>query len=193
VAVSPHVISTVSRFVVKANRAFMLTKIKTITLALSLILFVGISVFAQGQGIKLEEIDDYDKRTFNCEIYSAAVDIMTSEYSELIGKSDFLVLIARLGKGETNRKFNLRRLHNVRARIEARGIDPKKFVVAEGEKVSGLGRVEVFAGGKLIEVFSVNRNRDICVECCGPDDRFYPDRDELDRKQRQKPKRKRRG
>ena len=171
----------------------MLTKIKTIILTLSFVLFFSINTFAQGQGIKLEEIDSYDERTFNCEIYSQAVDIMLTEYWELIGKSDFLVLIARLGRGETNRKLNLRRLHNVRARIEFRYIDPKKFVIAEGEKVSGLGRVEVYAGGKLIEVFPVNRNRDICVECCGFDDQYYPDRDELERKQKQKTKKKRRG
>lgn len=168
----------------------MLAKIQVFTFALLFVVCTGINISAQEQGIKLEDIASYDKRLINCEQYSADIHIMTSDFSELIGKSDFLVLVARLGKGETNRRFNQRRLHNIRERIIARGIDPKKFIVAEGKKVSGLGRVEVYAGGKLIEVFPVPRNRDVCVECCGPDDRFYPDRDELERKQRQKLERK---
>ena len=171
----------------------MLTKILKVIFTFLFVLCVGINISAQEQGIKLEDIASYDKRLINCEQYSADIDRMTQDFSELIGKSDFIVLVARLGKGETNRRFNQRRLHNIRERILARGIDPKKFVIAEGEKVSGLGRVEVYAGGKLIEVFPVPRNRDVCVECCGPDDRFYPDRDELERKQKQKTKRKRRG
>ena len=172
----------------------MLAKIWKFKLTL-IFAFCGASnAFAQEQGIKLEDIASYDKRLINCEQYSADIHGMTSEFSELIEKSDFLVLVARLGKGETNRRFNQRRLHNIRERIiSASGINPKKFVFAEGEKVSGLGRVEVYAGGKLIEVFPVPRNRDVCVECCGPDDRFYPDRDELERKQRQKTRKKRRG
>ncbi len=169
----------------------MLAKIQGFTFALLFVFCAGINIFAQEQSIKLEEIANYDKRLINCETYSADIHIMTSDFSELIEKSDFLVLVARLGKGETNRRFNQRRLHNIRERIIARGIDPKKFIVAEGEKVNGLGRVEVYAGGKLIEVFPVPRNRDVCVECCGPDDRFYPDRDELERKQKgKKPERK---
>ena len=172
----------------------MLTKILKVVFAFLFALCVGINISAQEQGIKLEDIASYDKRLINCEQYSADIDRMTSEFSELIEKSDFLVLVARLGKGETNRRFNQRRLHNIRERIIARGIDPKKFIVAEGEKVSGLGRVEVYAGGKLIEVFPVKRNRDVCVECCGPDERFYGSgKDEFDRKQKQKTKRKRRG
>lgn len=172
----------------------MLTKIQKIASVLLFVLCIGINVFAQEQGIKLGELDSYDTRLGNCEQYSADIDRMTTKFAELIEKSDFLVLVAHLGKDETNRKFNHRRLHNVRERIIARGIDSKKFIVAEGEKVNGLGRVEVYAGGKLIEVFPVKRNRDICVECCGPDDRFYGSgKDELERKQRQKPKKKRRG
>ena len=171
----------------------MSAKIWKFILTLIFAFCVVSNAFAQEQDIKLEDITNYDKRLINCEQYSADIHIMTSEFSELIGKSDFIVLVARLGKGETNRRFNQRRLHNIRERIIARGVDPKKFIVAEGEKVSGLGRVEVYAGGKLIEVFPVPRNRDVCVECCGPDDRFYPDRDELERKQRQKTRKKRRG
>ena len=159
----------------------MLTKILKILLAHSFVLCVSTNIFAQEQGIKLEDIANYDKRLINCEQYSADISTMRSVFSELIEKSDFLVLVARLGKGETNRKFNQRRLHNIRERLIAAGIDPKKFIVAEWEKVGGLGRVEVYVGGKLIEVFPVPRNRDVCVECCGDDERFYPYKETYER------------
>jgi hypothetical protein len=171
----------------------MLSKIFKILLVFLFITCVGINILAQEQGIKLEDVVSYEKRLINCEQYAADIYGLASRFPELIEKSDFIVLVARLGKGETNRRFNQRRLHNVRERIKMSGIDTKKIIVAEGERVSGLGRVEVYAGGKLIEVFPVWRNRDICVECCGPNDRFYPDKDELERQQRQKTRKKRRG
>lgn len=164
----------------------MFAKTLKVALALSIVFSAGLSAFTQERGIKLKDVNSFDTRLINCETYSSDFDRMAVEFSDLIEESDFLVLVSRLGKGESNRKLNQRRLHNVRERLKARSIDAQKITVAEGEKVGGLGRVEVYAGGKLIEVFPVHRNQDICVECCGDDERFYP------YKQRNKPNRKRR-
>jgi len=118
---------------------------------------------------------------------------MRTTFSELIGRSDFLILIARLGKGEKNKELNRRRLHNVRERLKAAGIESEKLVTAEGECVNGLGRIELYAGGRMIENLRVKRNKDICVECCGDDERFYPYRGLFELKSKQHRRRQGRG
>ena len=110
-------------------------------------------------------------------------------FSELIEKSDYLILVARLGRGEKNRDLNRRRLHNVSERLKAAGIEAKKIVVAESERISGLGRVEVYAGGRMVESLRVKHNEDICVECCGPDERFYPDKEIFERRNKSRRRR----
>ena len=147
-----------------------------------LLIAVSITAFSQEQSENSKHFDDSDSRLINCEQYSADIDRMRGIFSELIGKSDYLILVARLGRGEKNRALNRRRLHNVSERLKAAGIEAKKVVVAEGERVSGLGRIEVYAGGRMVESLRVMRNQDICVECCGPDERFYPDKEIFERK-----------
>lgn len=86
----------------------------------------------------------------------------------------FLIIVARLGNRETRRALNHRRLHNVRLQLTHIGFPADKIVVAEGERVRGLGRVEFYVRGEFIGALPVRRAGDICVGCCGPDERFYP-------------------
>ncbi len=105
-----------------------------------------------------------------------------------------IILVARLGKGETKRELNRRRLYNVSFRYKVSlGIPAEKVVAAEGERVYDYGRVEIYWNGEMIGALPVFKNKDIYVDCCGPDDRYYPDKDEVERRQKQRVKRKRRG
>jgi hypothetical protein len=81
---------------------------------------------------------------------------------------DLLIAIARLGDGERNRELNRRRLHNVGTHISefANARAPETIVTAEGERVSGLGRVELYAGGKLFYSLLVPRDGDLLVGSC---------------------------
>ena len=75
---------------------------------------------------------------------------------------DIIILIARLGDGERSRAFNYRRLHNIYTYLTyIREIPKEKIVKAEGERVQGRGRVEVYLRGKLHGVFTVGRNEDL--------------------------------
>jgi hypothetical protein len=49
--------------------------------------------------------------------------------------------------------------------VENRGFSREKIVMAEGERVSGLGQVDVYVGGKPYVVFKVKRNKDFAKGC----------------------------
>ena len=86
----------------------------------------------------------------------------------------FLIIVARLGDEERRRELNHRRLHNVRLKLTHVGVPSDKIVVAEGERVRGLGRVEFYVRGEFFGALPIRRGADICVGCCGPDENFYP-------------------
>ncbi len=81
-----------------------------------------------------------------------------------------IILIARLGKGETLRKWNLRRLHNVVQRL----YHVKQIVKAQGERATGKGRVEIYFDGMLLYTFLAHHNRDLAVDCCELFSDLYP-------------------
>lgn len=106
-----------------------------------------------------------------CESNVARLDRIHSEAGD-----GLIIAIARLGDGELTRELNRRRLYNIRTYlIYNRARKGKTIITAEGERVSGRGRVEVYVGGKLIDVLGIAQGEDILVGGCdGPDDRFYP-------------------
>ena len=71
-----------------------------------------------------------------------------------------IFVIARLGSGESSRRLNRRRLFAVRDFLkEERFIPAQRVIAAEGEPARGVGRVEVYIGGKLFMVFTLPRNK----------------------------------
>ncbi len=148
------------------------------------ILFIFIvlssSIYLKAQSDTVEPI------LATCEDNSARLDSLGND---LTTTNELLFIIARLGKGEKSRELNRRRLYNVRFVLEARWkIDANRFVVAEGERVRSEGRIELYIGSKLTEILLIKKGRDICVTCCGDDDRFYGlgKRDKLKRKRLRK-------
>lgn len=84
-----------------------------------------------------------------------------------ISSDEVVVLIARLGLGETNRKLNRRRLDVVRSYIDvtrATPIPKQNIVTAEGEAFRGRGRIEVYLRGKLFMIFTLGRNKNFARE-----------------------------
>ena len=83
------------------------------------------------------------------------------------GESGLLIAISRLGEAES-KSINQRRLHNVRAFLaeyqKARA--PETIVLAEGERVKGFGRVELYVKGNLHSVIVMRRNADLSVGAC---------------------------
>lgn len=87
-----------------------------------------------------------------------------------------LILIARLGRGESNRDLNRRRLHNVKTALDLPEgtFSKEKIISTEGERVDDYGRVEVYWNGELVGGLPTRKNSDLLTDCCGPDPRYYP-------------------
>ena len=111
----------------------------------------------------------------NCEVNAVDLDSVRSEALEETNRDGLVIVIARLGNGETSRAYNRWRLIAVKNYLSRYSLPAQRIVTAEGERVNGYGRVELYVAGKLRVVLLANRNRSLCVECCEPDDAdFYP-------------------
>ena len=110
-----------------------------------------------------------------CESNIARLDRIHSE----AGESGLMIAIARLGNGEQSRQLNQRRLHNLRLYLEkVRGRAPRTIITAEGDRARGRGRIEIYVGGKLVDVMGVGRSEDLYAGSCdetGELDKYFYD------------------
>lgn len=114
---------------------------------------------------------------YYCEANIANLDLAHSE----AGESGLIIAVARLGDGERRRMLNHRRLHNLRTYLERFHKRARATIVtAEGERVTGSGRVEVYVGGRLFYVFDIDRGEDLHAGSCSAtsksDTLFYDSR-----------------
>ena len=86
--------------------------------------------------------------------------------AEESGKDQTIIIIARLGSGESSRTLAGGRLRQVADYLNRR-VSGDRMITAEGERVRGLGQLEFYVTGKLHSVFKVRRNRDL-VKGCNP-------------------------
>ena len=84
------------------------------------------------------------------------------------GKDQTVIIIARLGSGESSRGLSRSRLKQVADYLNRR-LARERIIPVEGVRVKGLGQLEFYVGGKLNIVFKVRRNRDL-VRGCGEND-----------------------
>lgn len=133
-------------------------------LAVSLLL-VGSSIVNAQERIPSGTIPptQVEKKPTNCEFN---ISILTGAH-RIAGDDGLVIMIARLGTGETRQELNRRRLHNARTfLIEFGQRSPQTIVTAEGEPVDGYGRVELYVSGRLFHVLMINQNGDLAVGGC---------------------------
>ncbi|MFN2456516.1 MAG: hypothetical protein ABR577_20180, partial [Pyrinomonadaceae bacterium] len=72
----------------------------------------------------------------------------------LRSSNERLFIVARLGKGESSRDLNRRRLYNVRTYFKENwpNVEAKRFVFAEGDRIEGEGHVEFYIGSHLLQI-----------------------------------------
>jgi len=100
-----------------------------------------------------------------CESAKADFDLIAQVANE---KQSNVIIIARLGRGEP-RNINRVRLRQLREwLLQVRGYSPERVVTAEGERVRGLGQVEVHISGKPIFIYRMKRNKDFFRGCDCP-------------------------
>ena len=117
----------------------------------------------------------FANRPTNCEINVIRFEDVTKVAHDELKNDRVIIAIARLGSGETSRRLNSRRLSNVRAYLTAyQTFSAQQLITAEGDRVEGFGRVEIYVSGKLTDTILINRGEDLCVNCCESDNRYYP-------------------
>ena len=100
----------------------------------------------------------------DCESNAITLDTI----HQIAGEDGLIIVIARLGNAERKRELNRRRLQNIRSYLIKFGWrrSPKTVILAEGDRVEGYGRVELYAAGKLVAVLVAERNRNLLVRSC---------------------------
>lgn len=159
---------------------FIFNVVRLLSLTFLLFLFVPLSK-AQERIPQIDEINwGIPDQPFNCETNDSYLAKIGEMLKAQNNQNSLLIIIARLGDREKQPRLNYRRLYNVRLKLNKEfGIVEKKMVVAEGEEVKGHGRIEFYLSGEMIGTLLVEKNRDICVGCCDPDERFYPYKERL--------------
>lgn len=125
-------------------------------------LFVLFSLTAQAQENNKSNSPD------NCEGNSFRLDAIRNKWKEshLLNEKGVVILIARLGKAESDTQLNQRRLYTVSKYLNfANG----GVVTGQGEKTDGLGIVEVYIEGVLVESLAVKNCEDLRVGICDND------------------------
>ncbi len=160
------------------NLRIELTRLKVRSLVSCLILpwlFTGIGIAVAQNNRESQTPYSFATKPTNCEINMIRMEAVTKVAIDGLSDKAAIIAIARLGKGEPSHRLNQRRLYNLRTYLTAyQPFPPEKIITAEGGRVGGYGRVEIYVSGKLVDVLLVNRGRDLCVECCDKDERYYP-------------------
>ncbi|HZG51930.1 MAG TPA: hypothetical protein VEZ40_07335 [Pyrinomonadaceae bacterium] len=119
-----------------------------------------------------------DARPTNCEDRTAIVDGI----GQSVAAAELIIVISRLGDGDTRADVGRHRLHNARTywtEFLPVGMRRKRetIILGEGEKVRGFGRLEFYTGGKLFYTIKFRGNQHLLVgECYPPDDSYIRNR-----------------
>lgn len=106
----------------------------------------------KGEGQTPKSLDQWP---MECEGAATRLDLAVENTKKIAGA--YLILVARLGTGESSRSLNQARLSGVEEYVLRRGSD-LKYVLAQGSRVKGLGRLEIYVGGQLAEIMPLRKN-----------------------------------
>lgn len=116
----------------------------------------------------------FSAKPTDCESNRFRLDAYAKSFRATTNSNGVIIAIARLGSGEHSRELNRSRLYIVRATlIGDLKLREQDVVTAEGERVNGYGRVEIYLGGKLVDTLLVNHGKALCADCCYPEGRRY--------------------
>jgi hypothetical protein len=85
--------------------------------------------------------------------------------AQTVGEDNLIILIGRLGGREYSRRLNQQRLQLASHYLSSsRGVPLGRIILAEGERMHGNGRLEVYLSGKLFMIFKFPRNKNFTPE-----------------------------
>lgn len=154
-----------------------MNNMKKSVIIFGVVLFIGcLQSEAYSQKVEAEQ-------SFHCEENSIRLDIAANVIKGEKEREKKILLIARLGKKETDLYLSARRIFTVRKYLAAQGVKEGRIVGAFGEKTKGLGRIEIYLNGYIFEIIILGYLEDLPVGYC--------DIEEFDRKKYQLRKNKR--
>src|SRR6185295_19940303 len=112
-------------------------------------------VFEKQQKGERQPLKSLDQWPMECEGAATRLDFAVVNTRKLEGA--YLILIARLGTGELSSSLNQARLSGVEEYVRRTGSD-LKYVLAQGSRVKGLGRIEIYVGGQLAEIMPLRKH-----------------------------------
>jgi hypothetical protein len=120
-----------------------------------LIGLLALTLFAQQKSKSESAVSSSQEEPTECDAATGRLDHAVIDTREMEGS--YLIIITRLGKGETSSRLNKQRLSVVEEYVLRRGAN-LKYVLAEGRRVKGLGRVELYVGGRLLYIMPIKKN-----------------------------------
>lgn len=129
---------------------------------LALILFLALSI-GLGRTVAQDTITPEPRMVNggNNEDSKAELDLL----AQRAGESKLIIMIARRGSKESSRSVSRVRLSTASGFLRSvRGVEKRRIVIGEGERVNGEGRIEVYLDGKLFMVFVFRRNKGFAPE-----------------------------
>jgi hypothetical protein len=114
--------------------------------------YPGFRIEQKSEGQTPKSLDQWP---MECEGAATRLDLAVVNTKKIEGA--YLILVARLGTGESSRSLNQARLSGVEEYVLRRGSD-LKYVLAQGSRVKGLGRLEIYVGGQLAEIMPLRKN-----------------------------------
>jgi hypothetical protein len=116
----------------------------------------------------------YTATPTKCELNILYID---EALHEVKSSPSAIIAIAHPGDGESASVWNTRRLDNLERYVRSFRKSKVELVLAQGDPVRGLGRVNIYVRGQLFRVLTVARNKDLPVGTCLEDEEnciFFP-------------------
>lgn len=104
----------------------------------------------------------------NCEGNSVRLDGLRDKWREsrVLNEKSVVILIARLGDGEFDDQLNQRRFFTISKYLN---LTDEEVVTGQGGKIKGLGVIEIYINGILVESLTVKKCQDLRVGVCDND------------------------
>jgi len=138
--------------------------VRKIIFTAAILLLLTFTAAAQKQTIGPEGGIGVSEKPLNCEMTFQLMEDVRNLIKAEADEKSVLILIARLGSGEKSRTLNRRRLYNVREGLQGTLAIERPIIIAEGERINGFGRVEVYLGGKFIGALVARKNSRV-IKC----------------------------
>jgi hypothetical protein len=130
------------------------------------VMLILLMIIILGTGNKVySQIRPSDKKQIpnNCEDIRARLDFAIVSNDPV--EDSFIIFIFRLGQGESSRKLTLKRMQAIKDFIQFRRPGYVNYVLAEGDKTTGSGKVEIYVKGKLNGEILIRSGESLGDEC----------------------------